>query len=74
MLSDKAEVLLIGICHPNEVVFTLSRVVDGSMDEEDAINYMRSEMGLEWDYAPLDELLVVDVDFDVRQIDPYKYD
>jgi hypothetical protein len=74
MLSNKSDVLLIGISHPNEVLFTFSRIVDGALDEEDAINYMKAEAFLDWDDAALDELLVVDTDLDVRQIDVHKYE
>lgn len=73
-LSRKGTVLLIGVSHPNEVTFTLSREVSGSMDVEDAIIFMKAEMFLDFDDADLDELLVVDRQFNVTQIDPTKYE
>ena len=68
MLSDKADVLLIGISHPNGITYTISRGVPGDVDTQWAIDYMTDEMRYEWDECPLDILLVVDVDFEVQNI------
>lgn len=67
------EVLLIGVSHPNEVTFTLSRVVDANMDEQDVVNYMTHEMHLDWPTEQLDDLLIVNKRLECHQVDLDKY-
>lgn len=74
MLKVGDPVLLIGIAHPNEVMFTLSRVV--TMDKHfqefvpEALNMLRAEMFLDWGDATIDEMLIVDQRLGVRQVNP----